>query len=101
MRRLSASLVSTSPDAFRVDTALGLPSFSVGQPLCKAAVDLACYDLWGKQSDRSVSELLGGARQKQVKLSWTVNSPVLALPCASTRSDTVPPPPSAPLFWPG
>ena len=49
------------------------PSFSVGQPLCKAAVDLACYDLWGKQTDRSVSELLGGARERQVKLSWTVN----------------------------
>ena len=26
------------------------PSFSVGQPLCKAAIDLACYDLWGKQT---------------------------------------------------
>ena len=25
------------------------PSFSVGQPLAKAAIDLACYDLWGKQ----------------------------------------------------
>src|SRR5215475_12961852 len=45
------------------------PSFSVGQPLCKAAVDLACHDLWGKQTNRSVSALLGGARQKQVKLS--------------------------------
>ena len=29
------------------------PSFSVGQPLCKAAIDLACYDLWGKQMRRS------------------------------------------------
>jgi muconate cycloisomerase len=58
------------------------PSFSVGQPLCKAAVDLACYDLWGKQTNRSVSELLGGARrgarQAQVKLSWTVQSPTLS-----------------------
>jgi L-alanine-DL-glutamate epimerase-like enolase superfamily enzyme len=53
------------------------PAFSVGQPLCKAAVDLACYDLWGKQTDRSVSALLGGARQAQVKLSWTVQSPTL------------------------
>ena len=26
------------------------PSFSVGQPLCKAAIDLACHDLWGKQA---------------------------------------------------
>jgi len=54
------------------------PSFSVGQPLCKAAVDLACYDLWGKQTGRSVSVLLGGAQRKDVKLSWTVQSPTLA-----------------------
>src|SRR3712207_6005485 len=26
------------------------PSFSVGQPLAKGALDLACYDLWGRQS---------------------------------------------------
>ena len=55
------------------------PSFSVGQPLCKAAVDLACYDLWGKQTDRSVSELLGGASDEaRSKLSWTVQSPTIA-----------------------
>ena len=61
----------------RMDRAIR-PSFSVGQPVCKAAVDLACYDLWGKQTNRSVSELLGGARQRQVRLSWTVNSPTMA-----------------------
>ena len=38
------------------------PSFSVGQPLAKAAIDLACYDLWGRQTGRSVSELLGEAK---------------------------------------
>lgn len=54
------------------------PSFSVGQPLCKAAVDLACHDLWGRQTDRSVAELLGGVRCDAVKLSWTVQSPTLA-----------------------
>jgi L-alanine-DL-glutamate epimerase-like enolase superfamily enzyme len=54
------------------------PSFSVGQPLAKAAIDLACHDLWGKQTGRSVSELLGGARTAEVKLSWTVQSPTLA-----------------------
>jgi muconate cycloisomerase len=61
----------------RMDRAVR-PSFSVGQPLCKAAVDLACYDLWGKQTGRSVSELLGGARQEQLKLSWTVQSSTIA-----------------------
>jgi L-alanine-DL-glutamate epimerase-like enolase superfamily enzyme len=54
------------------------PSFSVGQPLCKAGIDLACYDLWGKQTGRSVSELLGGAKKSEVTLSWTVQSPTIA-----------------------
>jgi L-alanine-DL-glutamate epimerase-like enolase superfamily enzyme len=54
------------------------PSFSVGQPLAKAAIDLACYDLWGRQTGRSVSALLGGARTHEVRLSWTVQSPTLA-----------------------
>jgi L-alanine-DL-glutamate epimerase-like enolase superfamily enzyme len=54
------------------------PSFSVGQPLCKAAIDLACYDLWGKQTGRSVSAILGGAQLQEIRLSWTVNTPTLA-----------------------
>jgi L-alanine-DL-glutamate epimerase-like enolase superfamily enzyme len=54
------------------------PSFAVGQPLAKAAIDLACYDLWGKQTGRSAAALLGGARVREVKLSWTVQSPTLA-----------------------
>ena len=54
------------------------PSFSVGQPLAKAAIDLACYDLWGKRAGRSVAELLGGVRTQEVRLSWTVQSPTLA-----------------------
>ena len=54
------------------------PSFSVGQPLCKAAIDLACYDLWGKQTRCTVSELLGGARRRDVKLSWTIQGSTLA-----------------------
>ena len=54
------------------------PSFSVGQPLCKAGIDLACYDLWGKQTGKSVSELLGGAKKPEVTLSWTVQSPTIA-----------------------
>ena len=53
------------------------PSFSVGQPLAKAAIDLACHDLWGKQTGRSVCELLGDRRVDEVKLSWTVNATTL------------------------
>ena len=54
------------------------PSFSVGQPLCKAGIELACYDLWGKQTNKSVSALLGGAKKSAITLSWTVQSPTLA-----------------------
>ena len=54
------------------------PSFSVGQPLAKAAIDLACYDLWGKQAGKPVCELLGGAlankRTDEIRLSWTINT---------------------------
>jgi L-alanine-DL-glutamate epimerase-like enolase superfamily enzyme len=50
------------------------PSFSIGQPLAKAAVDLACYDLWGKQTGRRVCEILGGRICEEIKLSWTVNA---------------------------
>jgi L-alanine-DL-glutamate epimerase-like enolase superfamily enzyme len=50
------------------------PSFSVGQPLCKAAIDLACYDLWGKRTGKTVADLLGGARKSEIRLSWTVNA---------------------------
>lgn len=55
------------------------PGFSTGQPLAKAAVDLACYDLVGQRTGQTVSELLGGARQDAVTLSWTVASPDMAV----------------------
>jgi L-alanine-DL-glutamate epimerase-like enolase superfamily enzyme len=54
------------------------PSFSVGQPLAKAAIDLACHDLWGRRDRRRVADLLGGAATDTVELSWTVQSPTLA-----------------------
>jgi L-alanine-DL-glutamate epimerase-like enolase superfamily enzyme len=50
------------------------PSFSVGQPLAKAAIDLACYDLWGRQAGRSACELLGKRELDEVRLSWTINA---------------------------
>jgi L-alanine-DL-glutamate epimerase-like enolase superfamily enzyme len=55
------------------------PAFSVGQPLCKAAVDLACYDLLGRRSGRTAAELLGGAQQATLTLSWTVAAVDMAL----------------------
>jgi O-succinylbenzoate synthase len=34
-----------------------------GHPMAKAGLEMALWDLWGKQQDRSLHELLGGARQ--------------------------------------
>ena len=53
------------------------PAFSVGQPLCKAGIDLACYDLSGKQSGQSVSDMLGGSSGAPMVISWTSASPDL------------------------
>jgi L-alanine-DL-glutamate epimerase-like enolase superfamily enzyme len=53
------------------------PSFSVGMPLAKAGIDLACHDLWGKQAGRPVCELLGRKAPDEIKLSWTVNATTL------------------------
>jgi L-alanine-DL-glutamate epimerase-like enolase superfamily enzyme len=50
------------------------PSFSVGQPLAKAAIDLACYDLWGRGAGKSAAALLGGVKCAEIRLSWTINA---------------------------
>ena len=62
------------------------PSFSVGQPLCKAAIDLACYDLWGRQTRPQRERSLGGAKRDSVKLSWTVKRRRSRAPNSSSRS---------------
>ncbi len=53
------------------------PAFSTGQPLCKAALDLACHDLAGKQRGVPAWKLFGppGAARADLTLSWTVASP--------------------------
>jgi L-alanine-DL-glutamate epimerase-like enolase superfamily enzyme len=58
------------------------PSFSVGQPLAKAAIDLACYDLWGKRAGKPAGDLLPGgsltgSKASEVRLSWTVQAPTI------------------------
>ncbi len=55
------------------------PAFTVGQPLSKAAIDMACYDLAGVQQEKPVYELLGGAEMRSLKLNWTVNSMDMAV----------------------
>ena len=53
------------------------PAFSTGQPLCKAALDLACHDLAGHQRGVPAWKLFGEPVQSlpALTLSWTVASP--------------------------
>ena len=62
------------------------PGFSTGQPIAKAALDLALWDLRGRRTGRSVASLLrdeapelaGSAAADCVTLSWTINTTDLA-----------------------
>jgi L-alanine-DL-glutamate epimerase-like enolase superfamily enzyme len=56
------------------------PAFSVGQPLCKAALDLACHDLVGRQRGVPAWKLFGpsATAHAALTLSWTVASPKMA-----------------------
>jgi L-alanine-DL-glutamate epimerase-like enolase superfamily enzyme len=49
------------------------PSFSTGQPLCKAGIDLALFDLTGRVLNQSAAERWGRRGQSQITLSWTVD----------------------------
>lgn len=66
------------PRIHQTMNAIVRPAFSVGQPLCKAAIDLACYDLWGKREGVPAHELMGpahapgGKALSRLTISWTV-----------------------------
>lgn len=49
------------------------PSFSTGQPIAKAAIDLALHDLIGRAFQMSLPKLWGRTPQRTIELSWTVN----------------------------
>jgi L-alanine-DL-glutamate epimerase-like enolase superfamily enzyme len=49
------------------------PSFSTGQPICKAGIDLALWDLKGRLLDRSLSQQWGRQGRAKITLSWTLN----------------------------
>ncbi len=51
------------------------PAFGLGQPICKAAIDIACYDLVGRRRNLPVHSLLGVSRRRTLTISWTVASP--------------------------
>jgi L-alanine-DL-glutamate epimerase-like enolase superfamily enzyme len=55
-----------------MDTAIA-PSFSTGQPICKAGIDLALYDLAGRLRGQPLAALWGRPSRGRVPLSWTLN----------------------------
>ena len=49
------------------------PSFSTGQPICKAGIDLALHDLTGKLYGQSIASAWNQHSRGQITLSWTLN----------------------------
>ncbi|THE11814.1 mandelate racemase [Bacillus timonensis] len=47
---------------------------SKGQPICKAAVDMALYDLMGKSSKKSLAEILLGRSSEKIDLSYLIST---------------------------
>ncbi|MGC8644341.1 MAG: mandelate racemase/muconate lactonizing enzyme family protein [Isosphaeraceae bacterium] len=49
------------------------PSFSTGQPICKAGIDLALHDLIGKLRGQSAAAAWHQHGRDRITLSWTLN----------------------------
>ena len=49
------------------------PSFSTGQPICKAGVDLALFDLTGKLLQQTAAQRWDRRGHDRITLSWTLN----------------------------
>lgn len=78
-RHLAPALIGL--DAFDSDTIWRVmnrtiaPSFSTGQPICKAGIDLALFDLTGKRLQQSAATRWGRPQcQKPITLSWTIDA---------------------------
>lgn len=53
------------------------PSFSTGQPVCKAGVDLALFDLTSRLLGQSTAQRWNKTGRDRITLSWTVNARTL------------------------
>lgn len=49
------------------------PSFSTGQPICKAGIDLALFDLTGRLSQQTAGQRWNRRGRNRITLSWTLN----------------------------
>lgn len=76
-RYLAPLLIGKDP--FAIDALHGemnrliAPSFSTGQPICKAGVDLALFDLTGKALKQTAAQRWGRRGRDRITLSWTLN----------------------------
>ncbi|MFO0958679.1 MAG: enolase C-terminal domain-like protein [Isosphaeraceae bacterium] len=78
MRRyLAPELIGRDPfDGEGIENAIHraiAPSFSTGQPIAKAGIDLALFDLTGKRLKQSAAQRWGKAGRDRITLSWTLN----------------------------
>jgi L-alanine-DL-glutamate epimerase-like enolase superfamily enzyme len=53
------------------------PSFSTGQPICKAGIDLALFDLTGKVLGQTAAQRWRRNGRRRITLSWTLNPTTL------------------------
>lgn len=53
------------------------PSFSTGQPICKAGLDLALFDLTGRLLHQSAAQRWDRKGHSKITLSWTLNPKTL------------------------
>ncbi len=58
---------------FKAMNAIIAPSFSTGQPICKAGIDLALFDLTGKLLNQTAQQRWKKKGRDRVLLSWTLN----------------------------
>lgn len=66
-------------DAFDIDrvhaamNAAIAPSFSTGQPICKAGIDLALFDLTGRRLRQAAAQRWNRKGRSRITVSWTLN----------------------------
>jgi L-alanine-DL-glutamate epimerase-like enolase superfamily enzyme len=80
-RYLGPALIGRDPfdvDAIHtlMNTAIA-PSFSTGQPICKAGIDLALFDLTGRLSGQTAADRWKRQGRERITLSWTLNPKTL------------------------
>lgn len=77
LRYLTPELIGRDPfDVEGLHAAMNraiAPSFSTGQPIAKAGVDLALFDLTGKLLGQSAAQRWGRPGRDRITLSWTLN----------------------------